>query len=129
MEGIANFFGDPLVWPAVVYFLAYIFAWIIALGIAQFLKRRVSIERVAVFAWGIAFFVHILGGIALIIWLWDRANNRFAEAMFYFSFYIVIILVDVCLLFLLLTKNRKKNNPNAPTPKLSRKSPNPKKMS
>ena len=129
MGSITDFFGDPLVWPVVVYFLAYIFVWIMALGIAQFLKRRVNIERVVVFAWGIAFFLHILGGIMLIIWLWDRANNRFAEAMPYFFLYIAIMLVDVSLLVLLLTKNRKKKRADEPTPKLSRKSLNPKKRS
>jgi hypothetical protein len=132
MEGIADFFGDPLVWPAGVYFLAYTFVWIIAFGLGQSLKHRVSIERAAAFAWGIALFIHILGGTALIIWLWDRVNNRFAELMYttlYLLFYIVIMLVDVCLLFSLLTKNRKQKNIDAPTPKLARKSLNPKKKS
>ncbi len=132
MEGIADFFGDPLVWPAVVYFIAYTLVWIIAWALGQLSKQRVSVERAAAFAWGIALFMHLLGGIVLIIWLWDRANNRFAEWMhttLYLLFYIVIMIVDVCLLFSVLTKNTKKRGTAAPMPKPTRKPRNPKKRS
>lgn len=131
MEGIADFFGDPLVWPAVVYFIAYTFVWMIAWALGQLFKHRVSVERAAAFAWGIALFMHMLGGIALIIWLWDRANNRFAEGMYtllYLLFYIVIVIFDVCLLFLALTSTKKRDT-DASMPKPTRKSRNPKKRS
>lgn len=129
---MTDFFGDPLVWPAVVYFVGYSFVWIIALGLGQSLKHRVSIERAAAFAWGIALVIHILGGTALIIWLWDRVNNRFAELIYitlYVLFYIVIMIVDVVLLVSLLTKNRKQRNIDTTTSKPVRKSLNPKKKS
>ena len=132
MDGITDFFGDPLVWPAVVYFVAYAFVWLIAWGLGQSLKHRVSVERAAAFAWGIALVIHILGGTALIIWLWDRAHNRFADwtyTILYVLFYIVIMVVDVCLLFSVLTKNTKKRDTDASMPKPSRESINPKKRS
>ena len=128
MEGIADFFGDPLVWPAVVYLIAYTFVWMIALALGQLFKHRVSVERAAAFAWGIALFIHMLGGTALIIWLGDRAHNRFAEwGYLYLLFYIVIMIVDVCLLLSVRTKNTKKRDTDASMPKPTRKSRNPKK--
>ena len=132
MEGIADFFGDPLVWPAVVYFVAYTFVWLIAWAFGQLFKHRVGIERAAATAWGIALVIHILGGTALIVWLWDRAHNRFAEwtyTILYVLFYIVIMVVDVCLLFSVLTKKRRKRDTDASMPKPSRKSINPQKRS
>ena len=113
MEGITDFFGDPLVWPAVVYCVGYSFVWMIACVLGQLFKNRVGIERTAVIAWGIALFIHVLGGTALIIWLWDRAHNRFSEGLYtvlYLLFYIVIMFVDGCLLFSLLTQKAKKRN-------------------
>ena len=130
MTGIADFFGDPLVWPAIVYLLAYTFIWLIALVLGQFLKNRFSIERAAKIAWRIALFIHIIGGTFLIIWLWDRAHNRFADGLYsflYLLFYIVIMIVDVCLIFSVLSKNRKERNTDAPTPKTTGRSRNPKK--
>ena len=130
MEGIADFFGDPLVWPAVVYFVGYSFVWMIACGLGQLFKNRVSIERAAAIAWGIALSIHILGGTALIIWLWDRAHNRFSEGLYmvlYLLFYIVIMIVNGCLLFSLLTKNTKRRNADTPSLKPAGKSRNPKK--
>ena len=112
MTGIADFFGDPLVWPAIVYFLAYTFVWLIALVLGQFLKNRFSIERAAKIAWRIALFIHIIGGTFLIIWLWDRAHNRFADGLYsllYFLLYIVLMIVDICLIFSILSKKQKKN--------------------
>ena len=130
MQGITDFFGDPLVWPAFVYLVAYTFVWLIACGLGQLLKNRFSIERAAAIAWRIGFFIHIIGGTFLIIWLWDRAHNRFGDWLYtilYLLFYIVIMIVDACLLFSILTKNTKKRNTNAPTPKPAGKSLNPKK--
>ena len=127
---MTDFFGDPLVWPAVVYCLGYSFVWIIACGLGHLFKNRVSIERAAAIAWGIALFIHILGGTALIIWLWERAHNRFSEgvyAILYLLFYMVIMLVNVCLLYTLLRKNKEKRNTDTPTPKPVGKSLNPKK--
>ena len=127
---MTDFFGDPLVWPAAVYLIAYTFVWMIALTLGQLSKHRVSVERAAAIGWGIALFIHILGGTALIIWLWDRAHNRFAEWTYttlYLLFYIVIMIVDVCLLFSVLTKNTKKRDTDASMPKPTRKSRNPKK--
>ena len=130
MEGIADFFGDPLVWPAVVYFVAYTFVWLIAWAFGQLFKQRVSIERAAAIGWGIALVLHILGGTLLIIWLWDRVDNRYDEWTYktlYMLIYIVIIVVDVCLLFSVLTKNTKQRGTDALMSKPSRKSSNPKK--
>lgn len=132
MGRIADFFGDPLVWPAVVYFVAYTFVWLIAWALGQLLKQRGSIERAAARAWRIAFFIHILGGALLVIWLWDRVHNRYDEwtyITFYFLLYIVIIIVDVYLGILVSTKNTKKRNADTVAPKPSRQSRNPKKRS
>ena len=132
MEGIADFFGDPLVWPAVVYFIAYTFVWLIAWALGQLCKHRVSIERAAAIGWGIALFIHILGGTLLIIWLWDRVDNRYDEwpyKILYLLIYIVILIIDACLLFSVLTKDTKKRDTDASMPTPSRKSSNPKKKS
>ena len=130
MTGIADFFGDPLVWPAIVYLLAYTFVWLIALVLGQFLKNRFSIERAAKIAWRIALFIHIIGGTFLIIWLWDRAHNRFADGLYsllYLFLYIVIIIADVCLIFSILSEKAKKTNTDLQTPKTTGRSRNPKK--
>ena len=130
MEGIVDFFGDPLVWPVIVYLLAYTFVWLIALVLGQFLKNRFSIERAARIAWRIALFIHIIGGTFLIIWLWDRAHNRFADGLYsllYLLLYIVVMIADVYLIFSILSKNTKKRNTDAPTPKTRGRSLNPKK--
>ena len=127
---MADFFGDPLVWPPVVYFVGYSFVWMLACVLGQLFKNRVSIERIAAIAWGIPIFIHILGGTTLIIWLWDRAHNRFSEGVYtvlYLLFYIVIMLVNVCLLYTLLKKNKEKRGADTPTPKPVGKSLNPKK--
>ncbi len=130
MTGIADFFGDPLVWPAIVYLLAYTFVWLIALVLGQFLKNRFSIERAAKIAWRIALFIHIIGGTFLIIWLWDRAHNRFADGLYsllYLLLYIVIMIADVYLIFSILSENRKKTETDSQTPKTTGRSRNPKK--
>ncbi len=130
MTGIADFFGDPLVWPAVVYLLSYTFVWLIAFVLGQFLKNQFSIERAAKIAWRIALFIHIIGGTFLIIWLWDRAHNRFADGLYsllYLFLYIVIMIADVYLVFSILSKNEKKGNAGALTPKTTGRSRNPKK--
>ncbi len=130
MTGIADFFGDPLVWPAIVYLLAYTFVWLIALMLGQFLKNRFSIERAAKIAWRIALFIHIIGGTFLIIWLWDRAHNRFADGLYsllYLLLYIVIMIADICLIFSILSENGKKTKTDSQTPKTTGRSRNPKK--
>ena len=116
MQVIADFFVDPLVWPAYLYFAAYGFVWIIAWGLARLFMNTRGVESAAALAWGIAIFIHILGGTALIIWLSGREHNRFAEwwyIPFYLIFYIVILIVDICLLFSLITRK----NADAPPPK------------
>lgn len=130
MTGIADFFGDPLVWPAIVYLFAYTFVWLIALVLGQFLKNRFSIERAAKTAWRIALFIHIIGGTFLIIWLWDRAHNRFADGLYsllYLFLYIVIMIADVYLIFSILSENKKKTKTDSQTPKTTSRSRNPKK--
>ena len=129
MESISDFFGDPLVWPVIVYIVSYTFAWLIALGIVQFLKHSNSIERAAATAWSIGFLIHIIGGTALIIWLWDRTHNRFSDGLYTFLYlllYIVIIIVDIILILSILSKKSKQRNVNASTLKPARKSLNPK---
>lgn len=130
MQGIADFFVDPLVWPAYIYFAAYSFVWLIAWGLARLIKNQNSTEQAAKGAWIIAFVMHILGGIVLIIWLSGQALNRFPDWWYiplYLVLYIVILIVDVCLLISLLTQNVRKKNMNAPTPKRVGRSRNPKK--
>ena len=130
MTGIADFFGDPLVWPAIVYLLAYTFVWLIALVLGQFLKNRFSVERAAKIAWRIALFIHIIGGTFLIIWLWDRAHNRFADGLYsllYLLLYIVIMIADICLIFSILSEKGKKTKTDLQTPKTTGRSRNPKK--
>lgn len=130
MQGIADFFVDPLVWPAYIYFAAYSFVWLIAWGLARLIKNQSSIERAAKSAWAIAFVMHILGGIVLIIWLSGQALHRFPDWWYiplYLVFYIVILIVDICLLISLLTRNARKKNTNAPTRKPAGRSHNPKK--
>ena len=132
MQSVTDFFVDPLVWPVVVYLAAYGFVWMIACGLGQFLKSRVSIERAAALAWGIAFVTHILGGTFFIIWLWDRAYNRFSDGLYTFLYvciYIVVMIVDIILLFSALTKGERKKNVNVPNQKSMNKSINPKKKS
>ena len=131
MESIALFFLDPLAWPAAFYIVAYVFVWAIALAVGQSLRRRISIERAVAFAWGIALFIHIMGGAIFIISLWDRAHNRFGDGLtliLYLLFYVVLMIVDGCLLVLILSQNRKKRDTNPPPAKPARKSRNPKKQ-
>lgn len=126
---MTKFFGDPLVWPVIVYLVSYTFAWLIALGIVQFLKHSNSIERAAATAWSLGFLLHIIGGTVLIIWLWDRTHNRFSDGLYSFLYlllYIAIIIVDVILILSILSKTSKKRNVNSSIPKPARKSLNPK---
>ena len=132
MQGITDFFVDLLVWPTYTYFAAYGFVWLIALGLGQLFKNQGNIDRAAKSAWGIALVMHILGGTVLIIWLSGHALHRFADWWYtplYLFYYIVIMIVDVCLLFSLLSKNAKKKNTVALAPKPAGKSLNPKKKS
>ena len=130
MEVIADFFVDPLVWPAYLYFAAYGFVWIIAWALARLFMNQRGVESAAALAWGIAIIMHILGGTGLIVWLSGRAHNRFPEwwyIPFYLIFYIVIMIVDVCLLFSLITRNSRRKTTDVPLPKTSVKPINPKK--
>lgn len=132
MKSIADFFGDPLVWPVVVYLVAYTFVWLIAWALGQLFKHQGSVERAAARAWRIALVLHILGGTLLIIWLWERVDNRYDEWAYqtlYLLIYGVIMIVDVFLLFAVRTKNTKKRDTDASMPKPAGKSRNPKKSS
>ena len=130
MQVIAEFFVDPLVWPAYLYFAAYGFVWMIAWGLARLFMNQRSIERATTLAWQIAIVTHILGGTFLIIWLGVRDHKRVAEwwhIPFYLVFYILIMVVDVCLLISLSTRNSKKDEASALPQRLATKSRNPKK--
>ena len=130
MQTIADFFVDPLVWPAYLYFAAYGVMWIIACLLARLFMNQVSIESAAKRAWFIAIIMHLLGGTVLIIWLWGRALPRVAEwwhIPIYLIFYLLIVIVDVYLLVSLSTQNGKKSSIKASPPKPVGKSLNPKK--
>ena len=132
MQVVADFFVDSLVWPAYLYFAAYGFVWLFACLLARLFMNQRGIESATVLAWGIAIVMHIIGGTVLIIWLSGRALHRFPEwwyIPFYLIFYIVIMVVDICLLYSLITQNSNKKNAGPPTPKPVVKSINPKKNS
>ena len=130
MKVIADFFVDPLVWPAYLYFATYGFVWIIAWALARLFMNQRGVKSATTLAWGIAIIMHILGGTVLIIWLSSREHNRFPEwwyIPFYLIFYIVIMIVDICLLFSLITRSARRKNADALPPKPAGKPINPKK--
>ena len=130
MQIIAEFFVDPLVWPAYLYFAAYGFVWILAFILARLFINQTGIERAATRAWRIAIVMHMLGGTVLIVWICVRAIPRVAEwwhIPFYLILYVLIAIVDVCLLVSLPTQRATRDNSDIPPPKPPGKSRNPKK--
>ena len=113
MQFMADFFVHSLVWPAYLYFAAYGFVWVIAWVLARLFMNQRSIERATTRAWQIAIVTHILGGTVLIIWLWvSEDSEQFAESWYkplYFIFYILIMIVDVCLLISLPFQSAQEN--------------------
>ena len=131
MGVIAEFFMDPLVWPAYIYLLAYSFAWFTAFVLARLFISQRGIERAVIQAWGIAISMHILGGTFLIVWVIFRAKDRVAEwfqVPLYLVLYIIIIIVDIGLLISLSNQREKKEKAAASTQKPPSKSRNPKKV-
>jgi len=111
MDTVADFFVDPLVWPAYIYAAAYGFVWFAAWGLAQLMLHKCGIERATTRAWGIALLLHLLFGIGLACWICVRAAPRVAEwwhIPLYLIFCVPIVLVDICLLVLLLAKKSAK---------------------
>lgn len=130
MQVIAEFFIDPLVWPAYIYLLAYSFTWFTAFVLARLFISQKGMERAVMQAWSIALSMHILGGTFLIIWICFRAKDRVAEWFqipLYLILYIIIVIVDVCLLASLLNQRPKKEKAEAPPQSTESKSRNPKK--
>ncbi len=130
MQVIAEFFVDPLVWPAYIYLLAYSFVWATAFVLVRLFINQKGIEHAVTQAWSIALFMHILGGAFLIIWICFRAKDRVAEWFqipLYLVLYIIIVIVDVCLLTSLWNQVRKKEKANASPQRTASKSRNPKK--
>ena len=130
MQVIAEFFIDSLVWPAYIYLLAYSFVWVIAFVLARLFISQKGMERAVMQAWSIALSMHILGGTFLIIWICFRAKDRVAEWFqipLYLVLYIIIVIVDVCLLVSLLNQSPKKEKAAALSQKPTSKSRNPKK--
>ena len=111
MQIIADFFVDPLVVPAYFYFAAYGFVWVIAFVLSRLFMRQIGIERATTRAWRIAIVLHMLFGTGLAVWICVRAIPRVAEwwhIPFYLVFYVLILVVDVCLLVSLPTQSAKK---------------------
>ena len=130
MEGFAEFFVDPLVWPAYIYFIGYGVVWVIAFALARLFMSQERMERAVMQAWSIALSMHILGGTFLIIWICFRAKDRVAEWFhipLYLVLYIIIVIADVCLLVSLLNQSPKKEKANAPPQRTESTSRNPKK--
>ena len=130
MESVAEFFVDPLVWPAYIYFIGYGVVWVIAFVLARLFMSQKGIERAVMQAWSIALSMHILGGTFLIIWICFLAKDRVAEwfhVPLYLVLYIIIIIADVCLFVSLLNQVPQKEKANAPPQRTERTSRNPKK--
>ena len=101
MQVIGDFFVDPLVLPAYFYLAAYGIVWAVAFGLARLFMNQIGIERAATRAWRIAIVLHLLFGTGLAIWISVRAVPRVAEwwhTIFYLLLYVLIVIVDVCLL-------------------------------
>ncbi len=129
---MAEFFGDPLLVPAYFYLLGYGIAWAIAFVLARLLMKQGGIERAATRAWQFAIVLHIISGTALIAWICFRAIPRVAEwwhVPLYLILYVLILILDICLLVTLSTQRVKKDKVNTPTPSRTSKSLNPKKKS
>lgn len=107
MQIIADFFVDPLILPVYFYFATYLVVWTIAFVLARLFMNWSSIERATTLAWLIALGGHISFGVILAIWVYDRAIPRVAEWWYvtiYLALYVLLLIVDVCLLVSLLTQ-------------------------
>ncbi|MDE0483509.1 MAG: hypothetical protein OXI67_13090 [Candidatus Poribacteria bacterium] len=101
MKVIADFFVDPLVLPIYIYLAAYGIVWAIAFGLARLFMNEIGIERATTRAWRIAIVIHLLFGTGLAIWICLRAIPRVSEwwhTIFYLLFYVLIVIIDACLL-------------------------------
>ena len=131
MQVIAGFFGDPLVVPAYYYFLAYGIVWAIAFVLVRlFISGKKGMERAVKQAWSIALFLHIIGGLFFITWIFVRARNTVGEWLqipLYLLLYIIILIADICLLFALFNKRPNKEKAAALSQRTTSKSRNPKK--
>lgn len=131
MQNVSNFLIDPLVWPLYIYFAAYSFVWLFAFVLARLFMNQTNIERAAILAWRIGIVLHLLSGIVLVIWLYHSNSGRSdeqADILFYLIPYLIIIVVDVCLL-LLSIQSGKTSRAAARSPKRSTRSLNPKSRS
>ena len=129
MQVIADFFVDPLVWPAYIYLAGYGVVWIVAFALARLFINQIGVERAATRAWCIAIIIHLLFGTGLAIWIGARAVPRVSEAwhtVFYLFFYVLIVIVDGCAIVSLLSQSTKTKNVTVPPPKQTTKSRNPK---
>lgn len=130
MESISDFFGHQLVVPAYYYFLAYGVVWAIAFVLAQLFITKKGIERAVIQAWSIALFLHMIGGLFFITWIFIRANNTEEEwsmRVLYLLLYLIILIADICLLCALYNQRSKKEKTTEPTQRMTSKSRNPKK--
>lgn len=132
MEIIAEFFVDALVVPVYFYIAAYGFVWIIALIFSRFIfmdSARSNVELAARRAWRTGFILHLIGGTALIVWIFMRAIPRVSEwwhVPFYLIFYILIVIVDIVAIAKSFDKKTTKPA-RATTSQTQRRSRNPKK--
>ncbi len=112
MQFIADFFVDALVVPAYFYFLAYGIVWVIAFVLARLLIKQNGVERATTQAWRIAIVAHMFFGTVLIVWICFRAIPRVPEwwhIPFYLILYVLIVIVDLCLLVSLPTQRPSKS--------------------
>ena len=111
MQVIGDFFVDPLVLPVYFYLATYGIVWIVAFGLARLFLNQISIELATTRAWRIAIVLHMLFGTGLAIWIGIRAVPRVGEwwyTIFYLFFYVLIVIVDLCLLFSIPSQRAKK---------------------
>ena len=130
MQIIADFFTDSLILPVYFYLATYVFVWVIALGLARLLMNKIGIERATTLAWGFALGVHIVGGTLLTISICSRAIPRLAEWWYvpiYLFLYVLILIVDIFLLWSLLTQRATGTKSNVSSQETRVRNPNPKK--
>ena len=130
MQIIAEFFVDPLIVPVYVYFAAYGFVWFFAFVFARLLMNRIGIERATTLAWRIALVAHISGGAVLTVSICLRAIPRLAEWWYvpiYLALYVLILIVDICLLVSLSTQGATGTRSNVSSQETRVENPNPKK--
>lgn len=125
MQTYFSFFMDLFVLPVCIYVAAYGFAWLIAFVLARLFVDQLGIERATTRAWGIAIFAHMIFGTGAVVWMWTLAIpqvEQWWDVSLFLLLYVLVVIVDICLLVLLPTQ---KSSP--PTPKPTSKSLNPKK--